>query len=115
MHRQKYKRYIGTIYMVKGADNLLIIGGSGCGCGTSLSETMKKLLPKDLKIGGSKDSVFTRYDDFVIPIGLSCEPSNSKEDMYLSESKEHIGDDLFDKLFMNVHMVRENSRSTRKR
>jgi hypothetical protein len=101
--------------MVKYADSLLIIGGSGCGCGTSLSETMKKLLSKDLKIGGSKDSAFTRYDDFVIPIGLSCEHANSNQDTYHGESNEHIGDELFDKLFMNVHMVRENARSTRKR
>ena len=84
-------------------EDLVVANG---GAGISLKNRLKeKSVDKQSVIyGGSSSRSFTEYESMATPIGLLYEHPKEIRDLFKEEdSKTFISDELFDKLFYNVH------------
>jgi hypothetical protein len=83
-------------------EDLVVANG---GAGISLKNRLKKTGPNESVIyGGSSSRTFTEYESMATPIGLLYEyPKEIRELFKEEEAKTFISEELFDKLFYNVH------------
>ena len=84
-------------------ENLVISNG---GAGISLKNRLKKKSGDNQSViyGGSSSRTFAEYESMATPIGLLYEHPKEIRDLFKEEdSKTFISDELFDKLFYNVH------------
>ena len=85
-------------------DNLVVANG---GAGISLKNRLKKKTNGETHstiYGGAANRTFTEYEPFATPVGLLYEYPKEVRELFKEEnSHTFIGDELFDKLFYNVH------------
>jgi hypothetical protein len=83
-------------------EDLVVANG---GAGISLKNRLKKTGSNESVIyGGSSSRTFTEYESMATPIGLLYEyPKEIRELFKEEEAKTFISEELFDKLFYNVH------------
>jgi len=84
-------------------EDLVIANG---GAGISLKNRLKKKVGSNHSTiyGGSADRTFSEYESFATPVGLLYEYPKEIHDLFKEEDADTcIGDELFDKLFFNVH------------
>lgn len=84
-------------------EDLVVANG---GAGISLKNRLKKKSGGNHSTiyGGAADRTFSEYESMATPIGLLYEYPKEIHDLFKEEeAKTFIDDELFDKLFYNVH------------
>ena len=95
-------------------DDLVVANG---GAGISLKNRLKKKsgCNHSTIYGGAAGRTFSEYESMATPIGLLYEYPKEIHDLFKEENTQtHIGDELFDKLFFNVHSETGKQEKTEK-
>jgi len=95
-------------------DDLVVANG---GAGISLKNRMTKKASSNYSTiyGGSANRTFSEYESFATPIGLLYEYPKEIHGLFKEEDTQTcISDELFDKLFYNVHSETGKTEKTEK-